>query len=145
MHLEQKILIERPPKEVFALVGEPARYPESLTSITSWKPMSAQQHGLGARFRVLAKVGAVEVGGVVSVDRWDDEETISWSAVQGVHQSGSWRLTPVGGGTELALEIDYDIGGGAVGRLVERIAARTLARTMWATLLAARRIIENEG
>jgi ribosome-associated toxin RatA of RatAB toxin-antitoxin module len=145
MRLEQKLLIERPPKDVFALVGEPSRYPEFLTSITSWKPMSDHQHGVGARFRVLTKVGAVEVGGVVSVDRWDEEEKISWSAEQGVHQSGSWTLTPLDGGTELALVIEYDIGGGLVGRLVERIAARTLARKMWATLLAARRIVENDG
>jgi ribosome-associated toxin RatA of RatAB toxin-antitoxin module len=145
MRLEQKIRIERPPKDVFALVGDPARYPEFLTSITSWKPLSAEQQGVGARFRVLVKVGAVEVGGVVSVDRWDDEEAIAWSADQGVRQSGSWTLTPVDDGTDLALEISYDIGGGLVGKLVERIAARTLARTIWATLLAARRIVESEG
>jgi len=144
MRLEQHIRIDAKPEDVFALVGNPARYPEFLTSITQWKPVSKQTRGVGARFRVLAKVGAVQVGGIVEVDEWDEGERISWTWKQGVHQSGAWSLKQVDGATELTLEISSDIGGGVVGRLVERIAARSLARTLWATLLAARRIVESE-
>jgi len=142
MRVSQKILIEATPKEIFGLVGDPARYPEFLAGMTRWKPQSDQLHGVGARFRILMKVGSVEVGGVVSVNRWDEDTCIEWTAEQGVRQSGRWLLTPVDGGTELSLEIDYDIGGGWIGSVVERIAARTITRNLWATLLAARRIIE---
>ena len=143
MRISQRIRIEREPKHVFALVGDPERYPSLLAGMTTWKPVSGQTHGVGARFRTLMKVGSVEVGGIVSVARWEEDSCIEWIAEKGVRQSGRWTLTPAGdGGTELRLEIDYDIGGGLVGKLVERIAARTIARNMWATLLAARRIVE---
>lgn len=141
--VSQKVRIDRDPKEVFALVGNPARYPEFLTAMTRWKPASDRIEGVGARFRVLMKVGSVEVGGIVEVDRWDEDACISWQAVKGLRQTGRWLLTPAGGGaTDLTLEVSYDVGGGAIGQLVERIAARTVSRNLRATLLAARRLIE---
>ena len=144
MRISQKIHIERPPADVFKLVGDPARYPSFLSGATTWKPVSEQTQGVGARFRVLMKVGAVQVGGVIEVNRWEDDVCIEWTAVPGVRQAGRWLLTPTDGGTDLEIELDSDIGGGLVGKLVERIAAKTLMRNLWATLLAARRIIENE-
>jgi ribosome-associated toxin RatA of RatAB toxin-antitoxin module len=143
MRIAQKIHIERPPADVFKLVGDPARYPSFLAGATIWKPVSEQTQGVGARFRVLMKVGSVQVGGIIEVVRWEDDVCIEWTAVQGVRQSGRWLLAPLDGDTELMIELDYDIGGGTVGKLVERIAAKTLIRNLWASLLAARRIVEN--
>lgn len=140
----QKIKIERPPADVFKLIGDPARYPSFLAGMTTWKPVTEQTQGVGARFRILMKVGSVEVGGIVEVNRWEDDVCIEWTAVQGLRQSGRWLLSPIDGGTELSIELDSDIGGGIIGRFVERLAARTVIRNLWATLLAARRIIENE-
>lgn len=142
MRIAQRIRIERSPADVFKLIGDPARYPSFLAGMTTWKPISEQTQGIGAQFRVLMKVGSVEVGGIVEVVRWEDGERIEWAAVRGVRQSGRWLLSPIDGATELRIELDYDIGGGLVGKLVERIAARTLVRNLWATLLAARRIVE---
>lgn len=142
MQLAQKIRIEAEPKEVFALVGDPTRYPQFLAGMTTWKQLSAGPPGVGSQFRTLMKVGSVEVGGVVEVDRWDESEFISWHSETGVRQTGAWRLEPVEGGTELRLEIGYDVGGGPIGWLTERLAARTMARNMWATLLACRRLVE---
>jgi ribosome-associated toxin RatA of RatAB toxin-antitoxin module len=145
MRVAQRIRIERSPADVFKLIGDPSRYPSFLGGMTTWKPVSAQTQGVGSRFRVLMKVGSVQVGGVVEIVRWEDDESIEWTAVQGTHTTGRWLLSPVDGGTELRIEIDYDIGGGRIGWLVERIAARTMARNLWVTLLAARRIVESEG
>lgn len=144
MRHSQKIKIERPPADVFKLIGDPARYPSFLAGMTTWKPVTEQTQGVGARFRILMKVGSVEVGGIVEVNRWEDDVCIEWTAVQGLRQSGRWLLSPTDNGTELSIELDSDIGGGLIGKFVERLAARTVMRNLWATLLAARRIIENE-
>jgi ribosome-associated toxin RatA of RatAB toxin-antitoxin module len=142
MRVVQTIHIDGEPKEVFTLVGDPDRYQTFLAGITRWKPLTSPATGVGARYRTLMKVGAVEVGGVVEVTRWDEPVCIEWTAHQGVRQSGRWLLEAADGGTDLRFEIDYDIGGGLVGALVERIAAKTIARNMWASLLAARRLVE---
>ena len=46
---------------------------------------------------------------------------------------------------ELALEVSIDLSGGPVGDLVERVAGRILSRNLRATLLAARRLLEDEA
>lgn len=144
MRVAQTIHIDAEPKEVFELIGDPTRYPEFLAGITRWKPLSDPPVGVGAQYRQLMKVGAVEVGGIVEVARWEEPVCIEWTAVSGVRQSGRWLLAPIDGTTELMFEIDYDIGGGIIGKLVERIASKTIARNVWASLLAARRIIESD-
>jgi len=144
MHISQRVHIERSPADVFKLIGDQTRHPQFLAGATTFKPVTEQTQGVGARFRVLMKVGSVEVGGIVEIDRWEDDAIIEWTSVQGVRQSGRWLLSPADRGTNLTFELDYDIGGGPVGWLVERIAARTLARNLWASLLAARRIVEAE-
>ena len=144
MRVSQRIQIERPPADVFKLIGDLPQHPAFLVG-TSWKPVSEQTQGLGARYRVLMKVGSVQIGGVVEVIRWEDDAVIEWSAVQGVRQTIRWLLSPTDRGTDLSIVVDYEIGGGPVGWLVERIAARTIARNLWASLLAARRIVEGAG
>ena len=142
IRLTQRILIDEGPKKVFALISDPSRYPDFFVGITRWKPMTKKKRGRGARYRVLMAVGSIEAGGTVKVERWDENVLITWGSEAGVEQRGRWELHPTDGGTELLLQIEFALSGGPVGWAVERLAGRTVARNMWATLLAARRLIE---
>lgn len=144
IRLSQRILIDDKPKRVFALISDPARYPEFFVGITRWKPMTKKKRGEGARYRVLMAVGSIEAGGTVKVERWDENVLIAWGSEAGVEQRGRWELHSTDEGTELLLQIEFALSGGPVGWAVERLAGRTVARNMWATLLAARRLIELE-
>ena len=144
IRLTQRILIDGKPKKVFALISDPARYPDFFVGITRWKPLTKKKRGQGARYRVLMAVGSIEAGGTVKVDRWDENVLITWGSEVGVEQRGRWELHPTDEGTELLLQIEFALSGGPVGWVVERLAGRTVARNMWATLLAARRLIELE-
>nr|MBA2600354.1 SRPBCC family protein [Actinomycetota bacterium] len=137
-------MIDDKPKKVFALISDPARYPDFFVGITRWKPMTKKKRGQGARYRVLMAVGSIEAGGTVKVERWDENVLITWGSEAGVEQRGRWELHPTDEGTELLLQIEFALSGGPVGWAVERLAGRTVVRNMWATLLAARRLIEME-
>lgn len=140
----QRVCIERSRRDVFALISDPDRYPEFFMGLTRWSLLS-QQAGWDARYRVLMKVGSIEAGGIVRVTRWEEPDVIEWDSEQGIEQRGAWRLRDVPAGTELSLEILFDLSGGPVGRLVERMAGRIVARNVWASLMAARRILELEA
>ena len=145
MKIRKAIDIDREPKKVFDLVDDPARYPTFFVGITKWDLRSEQPRGVGARYRVLMKVGSIEAGGTVQVVRRDEPRSIEWESEQGIRQKGRWELEENGhGGTTLTLEIEYDLSGGPVGALVERLAGRIVGRNMWATLAAARRLLESE-
>jgi ribosome-associated toxin RatA of RatAB toxin-antitoxin module len=143
MEISRSIVIDRAPQEVFALVDEPSRYPEFFIGITRWEPMTKKLKGVGAKYRVLMAVGSIEAGGVVRVVERKKPKLIRWEAEQGIHQSGRWTLEPSDEGTRLSLEVDFDLSGGPVGALVARMTGRIVRRNMWATLLAARRILES--
>jgi uncharacterized membrane protein len=98
---------------------------------------------VGAKYRVLVKVGSIEAGGTLVVTEWKPNRTIAWESTDGVDQRGRWRLVRTRSGTELSLEVEYTLPG-PFGWIVERLAGRALARDMMATLLAARRILEFE-
>lgn len=144
IRLTQRILIDEDPKKVFSLISDPSRYPEFFVGITRWKPMTRKKRGEGARYRVLMAVGSIEAGGTVEVTRWEENVMITWRSEAGIDQRGRWEIHPTAEGTELLLQVEFALSGGPVGWLVERLAGKTVARNMWATLLAARRLVELE-
>lgn len=139
----QEMIIERAPDEVWNLISDADRYPDFFTGLTRWNLLS-EQPGLGARYRVLMQVGSIQAGGIVAVTEWRISKSIRWESEQGIHQQGCWTLRSVAAGTEVTLAISFDLSGGPVGRIVEILAGRIVARNMWATLLAARRLLESD-
>jgi ribosome-associated toxin RatA of RatAB toxin-antitoxin module len=141
IRLLRSIVVERDPADVFKFLAEPDGYPRFFAGITRWQACSEKSRGLGARYRVLMRVGPIQAGGTVRVTVWEAKRQIAWTAERGIAQSGAWKLNRANGKTDLTLEIEYELVGPA-SWLVERIAARTIARNMLATLLAVRRELE---
>lgn len=140
--IRRSVTIDAPRGKVFDLVDDPGCYPEFFVGITKWEPRSKKRRGPGAKYRVLMQVGSIEAGGTVRVTERKMNEAIEWTWEQGIHQSGRWTLRDAAGATELTLEVRYDLSGGPLGRLVEHLTARIVERNLWATLLAARRLVE---
>jgi ribosome-associated toxin RatA of RatAB toxin-antitoxin module len=140
--IRRTIVVDAPRGRVFELVDDPGRYPEFFVGITKWEPRSRKRRGAGAKYRVLMQVGSIEAGGTVRVTARKANQAIEWTWEQGIHQSGRWTLRDVDGGTELTLEVRYDLSGGPLGRVVEHLTGRIVERNLWATLLAARRLLE---
>ena len=143
MNISRSVLIERPPRDVFRLVSDLEQGPDWFVGITRWDPRSKARKGIGAKYRVLVRIGSIEAGGTLAVTEWEPPRTIAWESVDGIRQRGRLRLRKSGPGTELSLEISYDLPGFG-GWLAARLAGRAIARDMTATLLAARRILEFE-
>ena len=140
--IRRSVVVDAPRGKVFDLVDDPARYPEFFVGMTKWEPRSKKRRGVGAKYRVLMQVGSIEAGGTVRVTERKVNGVIAWTWEQGIHQSGRWTLEDATGGTELTLEVRYDLSGGPLGRLVEQLTGRIVERNLWATLLAARRLVE---
>lgn len=143
--IRKSIVIEAPRGKVFALVDDPGCYPEFFVGMTKWERRSKKHRGVGAKYRVLMQVGSIEAGGTVRVTERTANREIAWTWEQGIHQSGRWTLDDAAGATELTLEVSYDLSGGPLGRLVEQLTGRIVERNLWATLLAARRLLEAGG
>src|SRR5437870_5657731 len=102
MRLNESIKISAPPKLVWDFVNEPSNYLHFMSGITRWEVAGEKRSGLGARYRMLIRVGSAEIGGLIEIVEWQEPSDMAWSSVTGVDQRGRWRLRELEDGRTLA-------------------------------------------
>jgi len=114
--------------------------------VTRWEVVGEQRTGLGARYRMLIKVGSAEVGGLIEVVEFTKERDMAWSSVTGVDQRGRWRVRELGPDrTRVELRFAYGVAGsGLVGYVSELVAAPGLGTHMRRSLQQLKRQVENQ-
>lgn len=139
-------LLAAPIDDVWSLVTDPERVLSYMSGVTRWEVLSEQPTGLGARYRMLFRVGAAEVGGLVEVVEFDAPCDFAWTSVTGLDHRGRWRLREAPGGrTQVELRLSYVVAGaGLSGWLAERIAAPTVSGHVRRTLEQLERLVEHE-
>lgn len=146
MRVASSIRIQAPADQVWEFVTEPERVLSFMSGITRWEVEGDQRTGLGARYRILFRVGAAEIGGLIEIVEWDEARELAWTSVLGIDQRGRWRLRELPGGrTGVELRMAYGVAGsGPWGWLAERVAAPSMARHLRRSLAQLRRMIEHE-
>lgn len=142
--LADSIVIARLPEAAYALLSDVANYRLCFVGITRWEPVEGEELGVGTHIKVLMRSESIQAGGVIRITAIEANRLIAWESVRGIRQRGRWTIEPCPEGTRLSIEIAYRLGGGVAGKLTEAISGRTVSRYMHATLLAVRRMLENE-
>jgi len=146
MRLKESVVVSAPPKLVWDYLAEPNNYLHFMSGVTRWEVVSEQRSGLGARYRMLIRVGSAEVGGLIEIVEWRDQRDMAWSSVTGVDQRGRWRLREDGDGRTLVeFRFAYGVAGaGLSGWLSEMVAAPTLSSHLRRSLHQLKRQVEHE-
>jgi uncharacterized membrane protein len=146
MRINGDTVLAAPIEDVWALVTDPERVLSYMSGVTRWEVVGERATGLGARYRMLFRVGAAEVGGVVEVVEFDAPCDFAWTSVTGLDHRGRWRLREAPGGrTHVELRLSYVVAGaGLSGWLAERVAAPTVLGNVRQTLQQLRRLVEHE-
>lgn len=144
MRVVESIMISAPPEQVWEVVSNPERALNFMAGVTRWEVDSPQPTGLGARYRVLFRVGSAEVGGLIEVVEWSPGRELAWTSVTGIDQRGRWRLRDRGAqGTRVEIRLAYGVAGsGLAGWLAERIAAPAVSGRLRRSLQHLKRIVE---
>lgn len=139
-------LLSAPIDDVWSIVTDPERVLGYMSGITRWELAGDVRTGLGARYRILFRVGAAEVGGLVEVVEFDEPGDFAWTSVTGLDHRGRWRLREAPGGrTRVEFRLAYVVAGaGLSGWIAERIAAPTVAGHVRRTLQQLERLVEHE-
>jgi len=146
MRVSAQANVAAPMEDVWSIVTDPERVLNFMSGVTRWEAVGDRSAGLGARYRVLMRVGAAEVGGLIEIVEWIEPCEFAWTSVTGVDQRGRWRLREAPGGrTRVELRLAYGVAGaGLAGWLAERIAAPRIAAHMRRTMQQLRRMVEYE-
>ena len=146
MRLKESVTVSAPPDLVWEYLAEPNNYLHFMSGVTRWEVVSEQRSGLGARYRMLIRVGSAEVGGLIEIVEWRDQHDMAWASVTGVDQRGRWRLreTP-DGGTRVEFRFAYGVAGAGIwGMIAERVAAPSLSGHLRRSLHQLKRQVEHE-
>ena len=146
MRIDQSVDISAPPEVIFEYIAEPENYLRFLSGVTRWEVVGEQATGLGARYRILIRVGAADVGGLIEMVEWREPNDIAWHSVTGVDQRGRWRIRAKDDGrSKVEFRFAYGvIGGGVAGLITEFASAPTMRRHMRRTLQQLKRQVEHE-
>jgi uncharacterized membrane protein len=146
MRLNESIEISAQPNLVWAYLAEPHNYLHFMSGVTRWEVAGQQRSGLGARYRMLIRVGSAEVGGLIEIVEWSPERDMAWSSVLGVDQRGRWRIRKLPRDRcRVELRYAYGVAGsGIAGLLAERVAAPPLRRHLRRSLQQLKRQVEHE-
>jgi uncharacterized membrane protein len=138
--------VSAPPRAVWEVISDPTRQLSYMSGITRWEVIGDQPSGLGARYRMLLRVGSAEVGGLIELVEFAPPRDIAWTSVTGVDQRGRWRLREAPGGrTKVELRLAYGVAGSGLGGWVaEHVAAPTVRTHLRRTLEQLGRLVEAE-
>ena len=146
MRVGAAIDISAPSEAVWEYVSDPERYLHFMSGVTRWEVVSDEPRGLGARYRMLFRVGSAEVGGLIEVIEYVECRDVAWTSVTGLDQRGRWRLRERDAGrTHVELRLSYGVAGaGLFGSLAERVAAPTVRGHLERTVQQLKRQVEQE-
>ena len=139
-------VVSAPLDTVWEIVSNPERALDFMSGITRWEVESDHPTGLGARYRMLLRVGSAEVGGLIEIVEWEPPRELAWTSVTGIDQRGRWRLRPAPGGrTRAEIRLAYGVaGGGIAGWIAERIAAPAVGSHLETTVDQLARLVEHQ-
>ncbi len=145
MRVTVSVEVAAPPEAVWEVIDDPSRALGYFVGVTRWQQASEADRGVGARFRMLMRVGSAEVGSLIEIVEHVHARDLAWTSVTGIDQRGRWRLRPRGRRTLVELRLAYGIaGGGVAGLVAERLAARQVRRQLRASVLQLKRQVEHD-
>ena len=108
MRLEEEMVVDAPPSAVWGVVADPCRIGKLGERFIVEELEPGSEPGVGTRYRVLLKVGAVPVGGNVEIVEYTPGREMSWTTITGVDHRLRLRLREKDGGTRVILRFAYD-------------------------------------
>jgi uncharacterized membrane protein len=146
MRINESTFVAAPSETVWRYLSDPGNYLRFMSGITHWEVVGEMPNGLGARYRILMRIGAAEVGGLIEMVEWNEPFDMAWHSVTGVDHRGRWRIREHGKGrSRIEFRFAYGVvGGGIAGLVTEVAAAPTVRRQLRRTLRQLKRQVEQE-
>lgn len=146
MRVSSSINVVAPPERVWETVSDPRQALSFMSGVTRWEVVSDEPTGLGARYRMLLRVGSAEVGGLIEVVEWVPGRELAWTSVTGIDQRGRFRLRDAGQGrTRVELRLAYGVAGsGLTGWVAEHVAAPMVGGHVSRSVRQLKRLVEQQ-
>jgi uncharacterized membrane protein len=122
-HVLQTGHIDASPDRAFALALDAARIPEWNSSVIEVKEITGSLDQVGSSYVSVLKLGGRRLEGRWEVSRVETPRVLEFTgtAPGGGRATTKNRFESAGGGTDLTIEIEYDLPGGFVGGMADKL------------------------
>jgi ribosome-associated toxin RatA of RatAB toxin-antitoxin module len=145
-HLSTTFRVDAPPDKVFDLVADPSRAPEWQTMITEMGEISGRPGGVGSSYVGFYRVAGRRIEGHFVVTA---AERPSLHQAAGTTRGGWARWTtviePVDGGSEVRVDLEYELPGELIGSLFGILTGNRLEQEFRRTYDNLRELAEAEA
>ena len=117
-HVECTITINVPPAKVLEALEDVEHAPEWINSLEEVRDI--QGKGKGCKYKWTFDLRGVPIDGSTEIIESTDSLFVM-STTGGIPSTWTWAMKPSGGGTELALKIDYTVPGSFLGAIADRL------------------------
>lgn len=122
-HILQTGHIDASPDRAFALALDAARIPEWNSSVIEVKEVTGSLDQVGSSYVSVLKLGGRRLEGRWEVSRVEAPRLIEFTgtAPGGGRATSNNRFESAGGGTDVTIEIEYELPGGFVGGMADKL------------------------
>ena len=122
-HVRQMGHVDAPPDRVFALTIDATRDPEWNSSVVEVKDVTGLLDSVGASYTAILKLGGRPLETRWEVTKVEKPRLIEQRASSSAGGSATSTTTfePAGDGTDLTVEVDYELPGGFVGGVADKL------------------------
>ena len=122
-HVRHMGHVEVSPDRAFALTIDATRDPEWASSVVEVKDVTGLLDTVGASY-----VAILKLGGRRLETRWEVSKVekprlleLTASSPAGGHATSTTTFEPAGGGTDITVDVDYELPGGFVGGMADKL------------------------
>jgi uncharacterized protein YndB with AHSA1/START domain len=122
-HVRQTGHIDTSPDKAFAIAIDAARIPEWNSSVVQVKDISGSMDQVGSSYVSVLKLGGRPLEGRWEVSRVEAPRLLelTGTAPGGGRATATNRFESAGGGTDVTIEIDYELPGGFFGGMADKL------------------------
>lgn len=113
--------IDAPIEEVFAIIDDPENLPRYVPNVNEVVDVKRRDDGVGDSYRVIYKVLGVTFDETFTTSERSRPNRLVAKFEGGMSGTFRWSLDASSGQTDLSIDIDYAMPGGALGKAVDAL------------------------
>ena len=133
--IHKSTTVATPADKGFEIVDDPANFPKYVPNVHEVVDIRRSAGRIGDSFRVIYKVLGVTFDEKFTVTEYERPNRIKSTFSGGMTGTFAWTFEPLGEGSKINVDIDYQLAGGPLGKAVDslmlqRVNEKTIEDTL---------------
>ncbi len=143
--IHKSTTVAAPVDKVFEIVDDPAEFPKYVPNVNDVVDVRRSEGRIGDTFRVIYKVLGVTFDEKFTVSHYQRPSMIKSTFAGGMTGTFGWTFEPAQEGSKITIDVDYELGGGPLGKAVDSLMLqRVNEKTIEDTLKNLGRVVAEE-